>query len=111
MNLKGWKFIFFAFGIGRITLFFIVFVWTLVIPKWGGWFASAERLLIPTGFPSWVWGFGNFDGVHYLSIAQNGYQALGSQAFFPLFPIIVRWLSFIFPKNPNLDLQLFVDPS
>lgn len=108
---KDWKFILLTFGIWRIVLFFIAFLSTLVIPKWGGWFASAERILIPTGFPSWIWGFGNFDGVHYLSIAQNGYQALGSQAFFPLFPLLTRWLSLIFPKNPSLDLQLFVDPS
>jgi len=34
----------------------------------------------------------NFDGVHYLLIAQNGY-GLYQQAFFPLYPWLVRWLT------------------
>jgi len=31
----------------------------------------------------------NFDGVHYLAIAQNGY-GIYQQAFFPLFPILIN---------------------
>lgn len=31
----------------------------------------------------------NFDGVHYLSIAENGY-GYAQQAFFPLFPILIK---------------------
>jgi len=34
----------------------------------------------------------NFDGVHYLWIAQNGY-GLYEQAFFPLYPWLIRWLA------------------
>lgn len=39
----------------------------------------------------------NFDGVHYLSIAANGYAQDGSNArFFPLFPMIASGLSQLF---------------
>jgi Gpi18-like mannosyltransferase len=38
--------------------------------------------------------FANFDGVHYLSIAENGYFQY-EQAFFPLFPLAIRIFSFI----------------
>ncbi|HWA52025.1 MAG TPA: mannosyltransferase family protein [Patescibacteria group bacterium] len=38
------------------------------------------------------WGHGNFDGEHYLSIAQNGYQPL-EYFFFPLFPLLIRFLT------------------
>lgn len=39
----------------------------------------------------------NFDGVHYLSIAANGYAQDGSNArFFPLFPMIAGGLSQLF---------------
>jgi len=34
----------------------------------------------------------NFDEVHYLWIAQNGY-GLYQQAFFPLYPWLIRWLA------------------
>jgi Gpi18-like mannosyltransferase len=43
-----------------------------------------------TGLPYWVWGFGNFDGVHYLNIAENGYNAQYTQAFFPLYPLFIN---------------------
>src|SRR5258708_6128652 len=38
------------------------------------------------------WGHLNFDGEHYLAIAQNGYQPL-EYFFFPLFTIAIRFFS------------------
>ncbi len=67
-----------------------------------------------TELPSWIWGFGNFDGVHYLRIAQNGYNAEYSQAFFPLYPLLIRFFTDLNPfmhKNPMLDTRIYVDPS
>ena len=43
-----------------------------------------------------LWSQANFDGVHYLRIAQEGYQAQFSQAFFPLYPLVVKILNFFF---------------
>lgn len=40
----------------------------------------------------------NFDGVHYLSIAQNGYAGF-EQAFFPLFPFLIKILSMVLQNN------------
>lgn len=40
----------------------------------------------------------NFDGVHYLSIAKHGYFQY-EQAFFPLYPLFIRHLSFL-PIDP-----------
>ncbi len=40
----------------------------------------------------------NFDGVHYLKIAKNGYDQY-EQAFFPLYPVLIRLLSPIFFGN------------
>lgn len=42
--------------------------------------------------------FANFDGVHYLSIAKSGYFQY-EQAFFPLYPLLIRRLSFL-PIQP-----------
>ena len=42
-------------------------------------------------FFSWV----NFDGEHYLNIARNGYGS-GEQAFFPLYPLLIKWVSGLF---------------
>lgn len=41
-----------------------------------------------------VWA--HFDGIHYLRIAARGYADNGSQAFFPLYPLLVRFLTPLF---------------
>ena len=42
----------------------------------------------------------NLDGVHYLSIAQNGYYQY-EQAFFPLYPLLIRFVSRWFLLSPQ----------
>lgn len=37
----------------------------------------------------------HFDGIHYLRIAKYGYQDTGTQAFFPLYPLLIRGVSSI----------------
>lgn len=93
----------------RLLLFFAAFIATIIIP-WGEMFPYSETTLAITGLPNWIWSFGNFDGVHYLKIAQEGYLANSSQAFFPAFPLLIKTLNF-FPRNETLDLRIFVDPT
>ena len=38
-----------------------------------------------------VWGY--FDGTHYIRLATVGYVDIGTQAFFPLYPLIVKTLA------------------
>lgn len=53
-------------------------------------FPYAETILAASDTPRWWYSWGNFDGVHYLTIAQKGYLGTGLiQAFFPLWPIIL----------------------
>lgn len=44
-------------------------------------------------------GWSNFDGVHYLKIAKEGYFQYG-EAFFPLYPLIINWSGKLFPSAP-----------
>lgn len=108
---KETKHILLYFLTWRVALFLVAFLAVLVISKFGGRFPYADKVLEITKLPSWIWSFGNFDGVHYLRIAQNGYTADYSQAFFPLFPLLIKFLANIFPKNSSLDIRLFVDPA
>ena len=94
----------------RVLLCVFAFLSTFLIVNFGNRFAYADRVLTITHLPSWIWGFGNFDGVHYLKIAQSGYAADFSQAFFPLYPLFIRFFNF-FPKDNLLDPVLFNDPS
>lgn len=83
---KFWKkdkniilFIFKAFIAWRLSLFLIEFL-SRIIPLNRGYLGPVP----------WA----NFDGVHYLSIAGNGY-GIYQQAFFPLFPLMIKLLSFL----------------
>lgn len=101
--------IFGYFSIWRISLFVVAVVAGILIANFGGRFPYVDRVLTTTNLPNWIWGFGNFDGVHHLRLAQNGYSAEYSQAFFPLYPLLIKLFN-IFPKG-NLDLSLYTDPS
>jgi hypothetical protein len=60
--------------------------WSLRLPKLAEPFSgAAAHLLNP-----WA----HWDGVWFIKIASNGYaDSDGSVAFFPLYPLLVRWLS------------------
>lgn len=61
-------------------------------------FPYSSELLASTHLPAWVYSWANFDGVHYLTIAQRGYHAASSiQAFFPVFPFILSVLGHPLP--------------
>lgn len=94
----------------RIGLFVAAALAIKLLPVFGNRFPYSDQVLAVTGLPPWIWGFGNFDGVHYLRIAQNGYDAQFTQAFFPLYPLLIRFFN-ILPKNLSLDTKIFVDPS
>lgn len=73
----------------------IFIIWRVNLEFWrwvGGKILPArENFLGPT---PWA----NFDGVHYLSIAKNGYFQF-EQAFFPLYPLLIRWLGKLLGGN------------
>ena len=91
----------------------IIFV-TLLIIAWRGILFLAENLgkyLIPerqdfVGPIPWA----NFDGVHYLTIAQVGYGN-NYQAFFPLFPLLIIETSIFFGGNYLMSSLLVVHTS
>lgn len=93
----------------RIILILVAAVGVFILPKWGGWYAYADRSLTITGLPSWLWSWGGFDGVHYLRLAQGGYFYKGSQAFFPVYPVLIDLLSRIIPVKNYLDPAVFVN--
>ncbi len=53
-----------------------------------------ESYHLPALITSWA----NFDGIHYILIAQNGYSQY-EQAFFPLYPLLIRFLSPLLARN------------
>ena len=77
-----------------IHLFISVFIEKIILYQ--GFFAYPETLK-NHGLPKFIYSLSNFDGVYYLKIAKDGYQQF-EQAFFPLYPLLIRIITF-FTKN------------
>src|SRR4030042_4808501 len=85
--------------IWRIALLLVAFYAILAFPFKES-FPYWETLLEPNGHPLF-WSWANFDGVHYLTIASTGYSAQYTQAFFPVYPLLMGVVS-RFVHNPVL---------
>lgn len=90
MKRSDTVFILVSFLIWRVSILIIAFFSTKYLPTFshnffGGGFSTYQANPL-------LWGNLNFDGEHYLSLAQNGYQPL-TYFFFPLFPILIQFLS------------------
>ncbi|PIY80104.1 MAG: hypothetical protein COY80_04740 [Candidatus Pacebacteria bacterium CG_4_10_14_0_8_um_filter_42_14] len=60
---------------------------------------SVDRLA-QYDLPRWLYSWANFDGVHYLTIAEKGYIGTGLiQAFFPIYPFLTGMLMPIFGSS------------
>ncbi len=67
---------------------------------------SNPELLANLSLPQPIYSWMNFDGVHYLIIAKKGYLGTGLiQAFFPLFPLLLRIINFIFN---HFEISFFI---
>lgn len=84
-------------------LFLTVLIWRLVLFGFSFFadyfftyspsFPYSQDVLAKLNLPRWLYSWGNFDGVHYLTIASKGYFGTGLiQAFFPVFPLLIRFL-------------------
>jgi len=80
-------FIFSAFLAWRIWLQVFLWLGFSVLPL--------KEILAHPG----LWAWANFDGEYYLAIAHHGYANL-EQAFFPLFPWLIRVFAYPFRENP-----------
>lgn len=95
--IKLWKseslqIIVLTFIIWRISLFLILSLAIVLIPLYGRNFLGGgidNYLQNP-----YIFAWANFDGEHYLSIAQRGYENL-NHSFFPLYPLLIKILSFV----------------
>jgi hypothetical protein len=77
------------FTIWRVIGFLTAIIATLLIP-YLGIFSFPE--ILTTHTPEFLQPFANFDGVHYLRIAQSGYEQF-QHAFFPLYPLLMTLLA------------------
>lgn len=82
------------FSASRLVFLLFAFLATFVIPLRVGYlgqqYYGSEPYLV------WIWA--NFDGRHYLDIVENGYRNFNF-AFFPLYPLVIKVLHYVFPLN------------
>lgn len=85
-------FIILSFIIWRLSLFLVLTLALLLLPLSSTNFLGGglDKYLDNPYLFAWA----NFDGEHYLSIAQNGYQSL-THSFFPVYPLLIKIFSFL----------------
>src|SRR3989344_3098568 len=79
----------------RLLTFSIAQIAPKIIPEFGAKFPYHQETLVGTGLSYFIWSQGNFDGVHYIRIAQDGYAYQFTQAFFPFYPILIKLVSYL----------------
>lgn len=84
-----------VFFVWRLFLFEISFFADNFL-KYDPSFPYSQDLLAKFDLPRFIYSFANFDGVHYITIAQKGYIGTGLiQAFFPLYPYLTMFLDIL----------------
>ena len=92
MRKSEYKFIVLSFCIWRIGTLVFAFLGTQLLPLFSNNFLGG-------GLKNYVsnplfWGNLNFDGEHYLALAQNGYKPL-TYFYFPVYPLLIKTLTFV----------------
>lgn len=92
----------------RLLLFLPIIVGYLFIPYRAGYdYTNLWKFTKPyapvDSFLLYPWA--NFDGVHYLSIAAQGYNH--DEGFFPLFPIVIRAIATLFGGGEPFSASYF----
>lgn len=95
----SWKKILALFLIWRLVDFLIIYFSAKIIP-YLGFFPYKDQLPF-FHLPEWISSLANFDGLHYILIAKNGYSQY-EQAFFPLYPLLIKFLAPLFSNNQLL---------
>src|SRR3989344_277676 len=96
-----------AVCIWRIFLFCIAAAAPAILPVFHFSFPYTEKLR-QTNLPSLVTSFAHFDGVHYLSISQSWYAEYFTQAFFPLYPLLIRLITTVLPHDLTWTTPILV---
>ena len=83
------KKIIFGLFVWKILVSFLALPAVFFLPLNKGFIPSVSfRVNIP--YIIWIWG--NFDGVHYMEIARNGYHNF-QFGFFPLYPFVIQLIN------------------
>lgn len=87
-------FVFLSFVAWRIWLQVFLWLGIFVLPLKSILIGGADKYFLHPG----LWAWSNFDGEHYLAIAQHGYGDF-EQAFFPFYPFLIKTFAPFFGSN------------
>lgn len=88
-----WKFIILLFLLARMIT--LISAWLgIIYLEFKPTFPYADVVLEKYGSPLF-WSWANFDGVHYLMLAEKGYVFGLTQAFFPFYPLMIRFVNYL----------------
>lgn len=87
--------------LGQLSALFLIWRTLLFIPPLFSKFLPVRKTYV---FSPSIWA--NFDGIHYLNIAGNGYT--NNARFMPLYPLIIKIISIFFGQNQAFGMGQFL---
>jgi hypothetical protein len=104
----AWRYALIVWGISRAaTCLWGVLLWTSHLvplePIQSYYYNILPILTGPAAALTGIWL--RWDAVHYLNIAQNGYNSAFASGFFPLYPLLGRGLAFLFGGDTLASLM------
>ena len=75
----------------RLLLIILTYIGYILFPVPAHYYPSA-----PVDVAGLLSSWNHWDAFNYLRIAQSGYQDVNDTAFFPLFPLLIGGISFLF---------------
>ncbi len=92
---RKYSFVITSFVVWRVALFILLFLAIKFIPLQDNFIGGRHGNYL--GNPL-LWSGVNFDGEHYLTIAQKGYESL-TYFFFPVYPMLVSFFGNFFGRD------------
>ena len=89
---------FVLFLIWRVLGLIVAFIADKIVPSSGMFQLFIKPIDLGFQLPNFIQDSANFDGINYLHIAKYGY-GLYQQAFFPLFPFLIKIVSVVTNNN------------
>ncbi len=101
----AWKEAAWIFGLSRLTFLLFWYLGVTFIPMFtpAKYIALKQCRHITTNISCFLLSWWDWDAIHYIEIAHNGYTMLSNTVYFPFFPLLIHCLGLLFGGSTTAD--------
>lgn len=101
----AWKEAAWIFGLSRLTFLLFWYLCVTFIPLFtpAKYIALKQCRHITTNISCFLLSWWDWDAIHYIEIAHNGYTMLSNTVYFPFFPLLIHSVGLLFGGSTTAD--------